>query len=110
MSNKRNAENRKEVRFLGAALFLAAVFFILCFRTADTANAGTENTARYKYYTSIEIKDGGTLWEIANKYMTEEYESAEEYIQEVKKINHLHSDTIYEGAYLCVPYYSSEYK
>lgn len=101
---------KKEVKYFGAAVFLAAVFFFLCFRTADTANAGTENTARYKYYTSIEIEDGSTLWEIAHKYMTEEYESPEAYIQEIKQINHLDSDVIYEGSYLCIPYYSSEYK
>lgn len=110
MKKQKKAGIKKEVKYFGAAVFLAAVFFFLCFRTADTVNAGTENTARYKYYTSIEIEDGSTLWEIAHKYMTEEYESPEAYIQEIKQINHLDSDVIYEGSYLCIPYYSSEYK
>ena len=42
--------------------------------------------------------------------MTEEYDSPQEYIQEVKNINHMNQDLIYEGSYLCVPYYSSEKK
>ena len=42
--------------------------------------------------------------------MTEEYHSEQEYIEEVMQMNHLESDIIYEGAYLCVPYYSSEQK
>ena len=42
--------------------------------------------------------------------MTEEYDSPQEYIQEVKNINHMNQDLIYEGSYLCVPYYSSEIK
>ena len=40
--------------------------------------------------------------------MTEEYASEQEYIEEVMRMNHLNNDVIYEGAYLCVPYYSSE--
>ena len=65
---------------------------------------------RYKYYTSIQIDSGMSLWEIAEEYMTEEYDSQEEYIREVKNINHLEDDLLYAGSYLCVPYYSSEYK
>ena len=42
--------------------------------------------------------------------MTEEYASQQEYIDEVMQMNHLKSDVIYEGAYLCVPYYSAEQK
>ena len=51
-----------------------------------------------------------SLWEIAEEYMSEEYASVEDYIKEVKEINHLTEDLIYEGAYLCIPYYSSEIK
>ena len=61
-----------------------------------------------KYYTSIQIEKGTSLWEIAEDYITEEYASEQEYIEEVMRMNHLNNDVIYEGAYLCVPYYSSE--
>ncbi|MFQ7552596.1 MAG: hypothetical protein ACLRMZ_22700 [Blautia marasmi] len=79
-------------------------------RAAATANAGTADSSRTKYYASIQIEKGTSLWKIAGDYMTEEYHSEQEYIEEVMQMNHLESDIIYEGAYLCVPYYSSEQK
>ena len=42
--------------------------------------------------------------------MTEEYDSKDEYINEVMNINHLATDKIFEGNYLCIPYYSTEVK
>lgn len=91
--------------------FLALVItLIFSIRAAATANAGTADSSRTKYYASIQIEKGTSLWKIAGDYMTEEYLSEQEYIEEVMQMNHLESDIIYEGAYLCVPYYSSEQK
>ena len=39
--------------------------------------------------------------------MTEEYASIDEYIEEVKSINALKGDTLYNGATLIVPYYAA---
>lgn len=64
----------------------------------------------YKYYTSIQVESGDTLWEIAEEYRTEEYEDINSYIEEVKEINHLTSSHITDGMYLCIPYYTTEYK
>lgn len=89
---------------------LLTVILVLVFNTANIANAGTREAERYKYFTSIEVQAGTSLWDIAEEYMTEEYDSPQEYIQEVKNINHMNQDLIYEGSYLCVPYYSSEKK
>ncbi|PXV95550.1 LysM domain-containing protein [Lachnotalea glycerini] len=61
-----------------------------------------------KYYTSIQIQKGDTLWELADNYITSEYNSYNDYIDEVKNINSLESDKIHEGQYLTVPYYSSK--
>lgn len=92
------------------AVFIIGFLIFLLFQTSNTANAGTPNSIRHKYYTSVEIEPRSSLWEIAEEYMSEEYASVEDYIKEVKEINHLTEDLIYEGAYLCIPYYSSEIK
>jgi hypothetical protein len=77
----------------------------------STANAKEkEDQERYKYYTSIQLESGDTLWDIANEYMTKEYSDADAYIREVKEINYLSSDDITAGMYLIVPYYSDEIK
>ena len=53
---------------------------------------------------------GDTLWDIAKEYRTEEYSDISSYIAEVREINHLSSNQITDGMYLCIPYYSEEYK
>lgn len=106
-ASMRRSRERKVFYF---GIVLAVIIFFIIFGTSTTANAGTKNSVRYKYYTSVLVKDGSSLWEIAQTYMTEEYTSTEEYIDEVKEINHMCDNVLYEGSYLCVPYYSSEYK
>ena len=87
---------------LGTALFRFTVF---------TANAESNRPEpRYKYYTSISIQDGDSLWSIAEEHRTPEYATIYDYINEVMEINHLGSDRLQAGRQLCIPYYSSEFK
>lgn len=104
---------RKRQRKLSLAVLLCVAVIAataISFSMVNTAEAGTPESSRYKYYTSIQVEPGSSLWDIAEKYASSEYESLEAYIQEVRQINHLDEDTIYAGSYLCIPYYSSEYK
>lgn len=64
----------------------------------------------YKYFTSIIVEYGDTLYSLAEEY-TQGYDTdLEKYIDEVKHINHLENDEIRSGQYLVVPYYSQELK
>ena len=74
------------------------------------AAAAEPKAPTYKYYTSIRVYSGDTLWDIAKEYRTEEYSDISSYIAEVREINHLSSNQITDGMYLCIPYYSEEYK
>lgn len=73
------------------------------------ATSGTE-TIHYKYYTSIEVKYGESLWSIAETYADTGYDTLKDYISEVMEINHLKEETISAGQFLIVPYYSTELK
>lgn len=64
-------------------------------------------TSNQKYYACITIDEGETLWTIAEEHYSEEYNSYQEYIDEVKFINNLTDDTIYRGAKLVIPYYAA---
>mgnify|MGYP001052396244 CR=1 FL=1 len=64
------------------------------------------STPTYKYYTSIKIDNGDTLWSIAEKYISNEYESIYDYIRELKQMNNLSSDNIIAGQNITVAYYS----
>ena len=89
------------------AVMLLFVFLVMK-RTARTTEAVHET--RYKYYTSIEVRKGDSLWSIAERYITSEYEDMHEYIDEVIRMNGLRSTDIKAGSHLCVPYYSEEFK
>ena len=76
---------------------------------AEHPKEGTRRTATtqaQKYYTCIGIKAGDSLWNIADEYMTDEYVSKQEYIDEVVSINKLDDESsITAGCNLVVPYY-----
>lgn len=92
-------------------------FFTLCLAvtlafslTGFLSNAkSNEETVFYKYYTSIQVESGATLFSIAEEYRGEHYDSADAYIEEVMRMNSLHNEKIIAGQHLIIPYYSSEF-
>ena len=65
----------------------------------------------HKYYTSVIIEPGDTLWSIADEYYELGYDNHIDYIEEVLHINHLSaSDYLISGEYIVIPYYSYEVK
>lgn len=77
---------------------------------ASGRTKASDTKTSYKYYTSIEIEAGDSLWSIASEYMTEEYDSVQEYVDEVKALNGLVDDKIHSGQYLTIPYYSYKFQ
>ncbi len=76
------------------------------------SNASTGNEElKFKYYTSVTVRSGDTLWDIADEYIDyNEYKNKNAYIAEVQSINHLEKqDMIKSGQVLIVPYYSAEF-
>lgn len=69
---------------------------------------GPEQTALYKYYTSIEIQQGDSLWNIAEVYGKGSGRTTKDYVKELKRMNNLGEDTIHAGSYLTVFYYAGE--
>lgn len=104
---------RRQRRFFRTFLvvLIAAVFLIAVFCLTARQTEAEDPELPYKYYTSIQVESGDTLWSIAEEHMTPNYPDTESYIREVKEINHLGADdTIKAGSSLCIPYYSSEKK
>ena len=109
MNRRRNVcVMERSVLVFGAALI---VFFLAAFLISDRIEASsmTSDQQSYKYYTSIQVKQGESLWSIAGHYMSSDYSDLDAYIEEVRDLNHLDSDDIHAGEYLLIPYYSSEY-
>ncbi len=98
--------------FMYLLLALAIFFILVCsilFGTIRTVAASSSDVP-YKYYTSIRIEEGDTLWSIADTYYDPSYEEITSYIEEVRSMNHLLSeDDIHAGQYLTIPYYSGSF-
>lgn len=72
--------------------------------------AQSKKGQQYKYYTSVQVKYGDTLWSLADQYADDEHYDHFSYVAEVKSINHIHDENqIIAGTTLILPYYSSEY-
>ena len=73
--------------------------------------SGKKDIASYnKYYTSIRIESGDTLWNIADEYIEGFNITKNEYIAEVCQINSISQDNIHAGDYIVIPYYSKDEK
>ena len=113
----RREQVKKELRDRRRRILIFCVTLILMFSMGvgfGTLLAKAEETEKkpaYKYYTSIEIQKGDTLWGLADVYMDRDYyETRVDYINEVMRINHMVSGRLIAGKKLIVPYYSSEEK
>lgn len=118
-SLRNEAETKKQkrrrqiyYRLIASVCLLLAIAAVcsINFFMIDVKASSEQEMITYKYYTSITVKEGETLWDIASTYMSDEFSSMQKYINEVKNINHLRNDKIYAGENLIVPYYSCEYK
>ncbi len=64
----------------------------------------------YKYFTSIPVKEGDTLWSLASVYTEGDERSRRNFMREVIRINHMLDDQLQAGDWLIIPYYSEEFR
>jgi cell division protein YceG involved in septum cleavage len=96
--------------FVFPVSLLLIMMIILAFLMTSTVKTEAAMThTSHKYYTSVKIEQGDTLWSIAQENMTSEYSGIQEYIDEVCTLNHISEDDIHSGAYITIPYYSEDY-
>ena len=103
---------RREVRKHIILIFLGIVLVVgisLSYH-AIRSNANTEiGEVNYKYYKSVLLNYGDSLWSVAEEYADSHYSDTETYISEVMQINHLKTEDVDAGQYLIIPYYSTEF-
>ena len=105
--NGRAAKRKMVIGFLTMTIVL--MMSLRLFTVACQAQGNDEQ--KFKYYTSVRLNYGDTLWSIADQYMDEEYYDHFTYIAEVKSINHIQNgDEVMEGKTIIIPYYSTEYR
>lgn len=107
MINRQKRQKQVRYHIMAAILSLILILAIsILFISFSTEANDMEHQPSYKYYKSIEISKGDTLWSIANDhYDSDHYKDINAYVAEVKKLNSLTSDNIVAGNYVIVPYY-----
>lgn len=111
LKNKIRRQREMKKNFLILAMTVCLIVTCSISLSGFRSNAKDDSTeVSYKYYKSIAVTGHDTLWSIAEEYMDEEhYDSITDYIEEVKSMNSLTSDTIHYGEYLIIPYYDSDF-
>lgn len=104
----RQRARRDRLLFLTAALICVFILGFIC--GGRMVNASKHAKHNYKYYKEVKVDLGETLWDIAENYRTDEYDSADDYIAEIREINSICGDEIRYGQRLLIPYYSAEWK
>ena len=106
---RRRRERRKNILlFVMTVCFVISLFFSAGSILSNAKDH--EEPVEYKYYASIPVESGDTLWSIAADHMGTHYDSPQEYIREVKQMNSLRNEDIQEGMYLIIPYYTTEFR
>lgn len=86
-----------------------SIFLILMGRSGMNSVAARDyaSSSQEKLFTSIEVKEGDTLWSIAGEYMSPEYNDKRDFIKEVQQMNHITGSVIRTGSHLLIPYYDA---
>ena len=102
---KKNAKKTRARRqfLLILAAFFAAVCLFLALGGRMRSGQVQASSNQEVCYTSIRVDAGDTLWDIADTYMGTAYDDREDYIDEVKAINHITEDALQAGSYIIVP-------
>ena len=103
--------NRRTDYIIRTRLFvvLSVVFcLVLSFIIFSNKAAAEDSREIYTYYTSYEIQPGDTLWTIADQYMGPDFTDKATFINNIKKLNHMTTDSITAGNHLVIEYSSYE--
>lgn len=116
ISEKANASlNRRETIVRGQRRMIAIVILVIVslgilLGTGINALASAkEDPASYnKYYKTVRVESGDTLWDMADDYINDLDIKKTDYIDEICEINHIDGDEISAGDYIVVSYYSKD--
>ena len=105
---RREAEVRAQKYMIAATLIFFVALGILFGATIHVFAGENQAKKQYKYYTTIRVEEGDTLWDIAADYIGGTGMSRQEYIAEISRINGIRADEIVAGDELVVMYYDTE--
>ena len=106
--NRRAQIVRRERRILALVVIMVIAIAILLGTGINAFASSKESLEYHKYYTSIQVESGDTLWSIADQYMTGCDMDKQSYIDGVCQLSHLSDGRIHRGDYLIVADYCTD--
>jgi LysM repeat protein len=105
---RRHVQIQRRIRsFVIACLMIAAFCSGFFGHTLLSAHAEVQSRDNLvPYYTSIQIQHDDTLWDLAQTYAQGSGYTVRQYVDELKRMNHLKSENIHAGEFLTVVYYA----
>lgn len=107
IENRRRRERELKRHLLVIVLSIALfVILVLCFCNSKSVASDGSEEVLYKYYKSVMIERGDSLWKISESYAENGYSNFEDYMDEIVFINNLNKESpLICGNYLVIPYY-----
>ena len=110
LKKREHAVRRQKGLFVIAIIIMITLGVLLGTSMNTFASSEKDIASYHKYYASICIESGDTLWTIADEYIEGFHISKSDYIAEICEINGISEDTIHAGDYIVIPYYSQDVK
>lgn len=104
-ARKRAAIRRRRTRRVKTNIMIALVIvtiFTVMGAVFFTTYAKDTDSVVEKYYTQIMVEEGDSLWSIALEYMPADYDDINDYIKDIKRLNHISGETIMAGYSLTI--------
>ncbi len=103
---------KRQISLIIILITLALFTFIFMGASIYTDAQSDTYEPEFKYYTTVAVHAGDSLWSIASEHYSEDhYNNLNCYITEICKLNRMDTDsTLNAGESLIIPYYSKEYK
>ncbi len=97
----------RKIKIICCMLLIFALGFGVAGRSVQATDKDMLESQKIKYYKSVQIHDGDTLWTIAEDNLDVEYDTVNTYVKELMRMNNLVSDELTNGYYLTVYYYDT---
>lgn len=113
-ANESLTKRERTVRLQKRVIFLTLVtvvsIVILLGSSIHALANSNDNRPVNKYYTSITVENGDTLWDIADTYISGYDVDKADYVNEISQLNNLSDGCIHAGQSIVVAYYTRDVK